>query len=77
MLLIFEQGFKTEELCDEHMCPGKLDATKKAEKQEQQNGSGKPSGEDLKVVKEEPQPEPKLLENNTVTPPVPSKMLKG
>ena len=45
----------------------------------------KPSGEDPIVVKEEPQPEPKLPENKTVdsskkklkTPPVPSRMLRG
>ena len=64
--LFCEQEFKTEELCDEHMCPGKLKATKKAQQQEEQNGSMKPSGEDPTVVKEEPQPEPKLLENKTV-----------
>ena len=63
--LFCEQGFKTEELCDEHMCPGKLEATKKAEKQEEQSGSVKPSGENPAVVKEEPQPEPKLPENKT------------
>ena len=27
--LFCEQGFKSEELCDEHMCPGNLAATKK------------------------------------------------
>ena len=68
-----------------NMCPGKLKATKKAQKQEEQNGSVKPSGEDPTVVKEEPQLEPKLLENKTVdssknklkTPPVSSRMLRG
>ena len=48
------------------MCQGKLKATKKAQKQEEQNGSVKPSGEDPTVVKEEPQLEPKLPENKTV-----------
>ena len=27
--LFFEKGFKTEELCDEHMCAGKLKCRKK------------------------------------------------
>ena len=83
--LFCEQGFKTEELCDEHLCPGKLKATKKAEKQEEQNGFVKPSGEDPTVVKEEPQLEQNLPENKTVdsckkkliTPPAPLRMLKG
>ena len=61
--LFCEQGFKTENLCDEHMCLGKLEATKKAETMEEQNGSLKPHGAVQTVVKEEPQIEPKLLEN--------------
>ena len=82
--LFCEQGFKTEELCDEHVCLGKLEATKKAETQEEQNGSLKLPGAVPTGVKEEPQPEPKLPENKTVdsskkklkTPPVPSRMLR-
>ena len=80
-----EQGFKTEDLYDEHMCPGKLEATKKAETMEEQNGSLKPPGEVQTVVKEEPQTEPKLPENKTIdsskkklkTPPASSRMLRG
>ena len=30
--LFCEQGFKSEDICDEHMCPGKLEATKKLKK---------------------------------------------
>ena len=82
--LFCEQGFKTEDLCDEHMCPGKLEATRKAETMEEQNGSLKPPGAVQTVVKEEPQTEPKLLENKTIdssknmkTPPAPSGMLRG
>ena len=75
--LFCEQGFKSADECDEHLCPGKLNATKEAEKQDQQNGSMKPSADDPTVVKEEPQPEQKLLETKTqesskklITPPI-------
>ena len=83
--LFCEQGFKTEELCDVHMCLGKLEAIKKAEMLEEQNGSLKPPGAVPTLVTEEPQPEPKLPENKTVdsskkklkTPPAPLRMLRG
>ena len=85
--LFCEQSFKTEDLCDEHICAGKLNATKKAAKQEEQNGSMKVSGDgdEPTVIKEEPQPEQKLPENKTVdsakkklkTPPALMRMLRG
>ena len=80
--LFCKQAFKTEDLCDEHMCSGKLEATKKAETMEEQNGSLKPLGAAQTEVKEELQTEPKLPENKTKllklkTPPAPLRMLRG
>ena len=48
--LFCEQGFKSEDICDEHMCSGKLEATKKAQKEKEQNGSMKPAGDEPTVV---------------------------
>ena len=85
--LFCEQSLKTEDLSDEHMCAGKLNATKKAAKQEEQNGSAKVSGDgdEPTVIKEEFQLKQKLPENKTVdsakkklkNPPAPSRMLRS
>ena len=52
--------------CVMNICVQASSKLQKAQKQEEQNGSVKPSGEDPTVEKEEPQLEPKLLENKTV-----------
>ena len=79
-----EEGFKTEELYDEHMCTGKLEHKKQTENQDK-NGSVKSSGEDVAEVKEEPQSDPKFPGNKNVesfkkklkVPPVPSRILRS
>ena len=84
--LFCEQVFKTEELCDEHMCAGKLQHNKDTEKLEKEL-SDKGTCEDDKQVEEvkvEPNSNPKLSGNKNVdtnkkkmkTPPVPSRILR-
>ena len=51
--LFCEEGFKTEELCDKHMCAGMLEHKKQTENQDK-NGSVKPCGKDVAGVEEEP-----------------------
>ena len=85
--LFCKEGFKTEELCDEQMCAGKLEHKKQIENQDK-NGSIKPSGEDeveVKEIKEKPKSDPKLPGNKNVEPtkkklkssPVLLRMLRG
>ena len=64
--LFFQEGFKTEELCDEHMCAGKLEHKKQTENQDK-NGSIKPSCEDVAEVKEESQSDQSLLETKMLS----------
>ena len=81
--LFCKEGFKREELCDEHMCAGKLEHKK--HKNQDKNGSVKPSSEDVAEVKEEPQSDPKFPGNKNVesfkkklkVSPVPLRMLRG
>ena len=82
--LFCEEGFKTEELCDEHMCAGKLQHNKDTENLEKKL-SDKGTCEDdehVEDVKVEPNSNPKLSGNKNVetnkkkTPPVPSRILR-
>ena len=84
--LFCEEGFKTEKLCDEHMCAGKLQHEKQTENQDK-NGSNKGTCEDdmeVKEVKVELNSNAKLPGNKNVetnkkklkTPPVPCRMLR-
>ena len=84
--LFCEEGFKTEELCDEHMCAGKLQHKKDTENREK-NESDKGTCEDDKEVEEvkvEQNSNTKLSGNINVetnkkklkTPPVPSRILR-
>ena len=66
--LFCEEGFKMEELCDEHMCAGKLQHKKDTENREK-NGSGKGTCEDdeeVEEIKVEPNSNPKLSGNKNV-----------